>query len=34
MTVGEMRERMSQDEFRRWSTYHGRRMQERELKGG
>jgi hypothetical protein len=34
MCVGEMRDRMTQAEFRRWATYHGRRMQERELKGG
>lgn len=31
MTVGELRDRMSQDEFVRWSVYHGRRAQREEL---
>lgn len=31
MTVDEMRERMSQDEYMRWSIYHGRRAQRAEL---
>lgn len=31
MTVGEMRERMSNDELVRWSVFHGRRAQREEL---
>lgn len=31
MTVGELRERMSNDELTRWSVFYGRRAQEAEL---
>jgi hypothetical protein len=31
MTVGEMRERMSNDELVRWSVFHGRKAQREEL---
>lgn len=31
MTVEEMRNRMSHDEFVRWGVYHGRKAQRREL---
>jgi hypothetical protein len=31
MTVGEMRERMSNAEFVRWSIFHARRRQDEEL---
>lgn len=31
MTVGEMRERMSNAEFVRWSVYYGRKAQSAEL---
>lgn len=36
MTVGELRRRMSQEEFQAWYVWHGRRNQARELaaKGG
>jgi hypothetical protein len=36
MTVSELRERMSNDEFVRWSVYYARLAQQRELaaKGG
>ena len=32
MTVGEMRATMSNDEFIRWTIYHGRRAQENEMR--
>jgi hypothetical protein len=28
MTVGELRQRMSQDEFIQWSVYYGRKSQD------
>lgn len=31
MTVGELRERMSNEEFVRWSIYYGRKAQAAEL---
>jgi hypothetical protein len=31
MTVGEMRERMGQDEFLMWSRYYARKGQREEL---
>jgi hypothetical protein len=31
MTVGQLREDMSQDEFVRWAVYFGREAQRREL---
>jgi hypothetical protein len=34
MTVARLRAEMTQAEFVYWSIYHGRRSQERELKGG
>ncbi|HKY76001.1 MAG TPA: hypothetical protein VJS45_07670 [Acidimicrobiia bacterium] len=34
MTVGELRARMSSDEFIGWTIYFGRKGQRRELAGG
>lgn len=34
MTVGELRERMSGQEFTHWVIYHGRKAQRAQLKGG
>lgn len=34
MTVGELRSRMSADEFLRWAVYFGRKAQRRELGNG
>lgn len=34
MTVGELRARMSSDEFLGWAVYFGRKSQRRELAGG
>lgn len=34
MTVDELRTRMSNGEFVRWAVYHGRRVQEQEIRGG
>jgi hypothetical protein len=31
MTVAELRDRMGQEEFMRWSIYYGRIAQQREL---
>lgn len=31
MTVGEMRERMSGEEFAHWAVFHGRRAQREEM---
>ncbi|MDN5751376.1 MAG: hypothetical protein L0H64_23230 [Pseudonocardia sp.] len=31
MTVGEMQDRMGNDEFVAWGVYHGRRAQRQEL---
>lgn len=31
MTVGELRERMSADEFMRWNVYYARKAQREEL---
>lgn len=31
MTVGELRERMSSDEFMRWNVYYARKAQRDEL---
>jgi hypothetical protein len=33
MTVAELRERMSGDEFLRWQVYFGRKAQRAQLKG-
>jgi hypothetical protein len=33
MTVEEMRQRMSNGEFVRWMVYHGRRVQDAEIRG-
>lgn len=31
MTVADMRARMSEDEFVRWTVFHGRKAQRRQL---
>lgn len=33
MTVDELRQRMSAEEFMRWNIWHGRRAQQQELAG-
>lgn len=32
MTVDEMRRRMGQGEYVRWAVYHGRRVQDQEIR--
>ena len=34
MTVAELRDRLTNYEFIRWAVYHGRRVQEQEIRGG